>query len=162
MKTPGPAISLFTSVCALPQKEQRYTRLRLWLAAGTATILLHPCQRKDDSQPHVDIHVNLALTRGDRGADRPQPHPSQQRPSLSFAKRPRPPRGAAAALRFSGLVWASDYFFAGGAAPVAPSFSLASCCFLYSSIMSCWRCAICCIRLRRASLYFLGSTGAPA
>ena len=33
---------------------------------------------------------------------------------------------------------------------------------LYSSIISCWRWAICCISERRASLYFCVSTGGPA
>jgi hypothetical protein len=67
IKTPGPATSVFTSVCAFPQKEQWYSRrkARVVFASG---IGLSFRQRWVDSQPCVDAHVNLVLTGRSRGS----------------------------------------------------------------------------------------------
>jgi hypothetical protein len=61
MNTPGPATRVLTSVCAFPQKEQRYARFEVWvmlLCGMTAPFR----QRKDDSQSFLDANVNLMLT----------------------------------------------------------------------------------------------------
>src|SRR5262245_34921173 len=62
MNTPGPATSVFTSVCAFPQKEQRYSRLRFWVGSAAGTVILR-CQCEVDSQSLVDTCVNPTLTR---------------------------------------------------------------------------------------------------
>jgi hypothetical protein len=61
IKTPGPATSVLTSVCAFPQKEQRYSGwlARVLFAAGIGLSLR---QLYVDSQPRVDVHVNPVLT----------------------------------------------------------------------------------------------------
>src|SRR5262245_15563970 len=84
--------------------------------------------------------------------------PALNRPDRRWGKK----KNGTPASRRSHFQSSPDFYFLAGTEPVAPSFSLASCCFLYSSIASCWRCAICCISERRASLYFLESTGGPA
>src|SRR3954451_940526 len=62
MNTPGPEMSVFTSVCAFPQKQQRYSRLATGVASASDMIFL-PSQRQDDSQSCIDGDVNPALTR---------------------------------------------------------------------------------------------------
>src|SRR5207248_7146854 len=53
MNTPVPATSVFTSVCAFPQKEQRYTRFA-WGTSASGMVFLYR-QHRDDSQPCIDI-----------------------------------------------------------------------------------------------------------
>src|SRR3984885_4278980 len=73
MNTPGPETSVFTSVCAFPQKEQRYTRLLGWLASACNMIFLRR-QHQDDSQPCVDIWCQLDIDNAaaPRGKQRPE------------------------------------------------------------------------------------------
>jgi hypothetical protein len=54
MNTPGPETSVFTSVCAFPQKEQRYNRLRVWVASADGM---------SSSNVNVRMTVNHTLTR---------------------------------------------------------------------------------------------------
>src|SRR5262249_19592887 len=62
MKTPGPATSVFTSFCDFPQKEQLYTRLRVWLTSASCTTLLHVNDRLTVNHKLTN-YVNLTLTR---------------------------------------------------------------------------------------------------
>jgi hypothetical protein len=72
IKTPGPVMSFFTSVCDFPQKEQRNTRLGALVVFAFDTGHLHR-QTDDDSQLYIDTIVNIKLTFARTTCDRMNP-----------------------------------------------------------------------------------------
>jgi hypothetical protein len=71
MNTPGPATRVFTSSCDFPQKEQRYTRLLVWLTSASDMTLLR-VNLKMTVNHMLTFDVNSPLTQPQRRAAKQQ------------------------------------------------------------------------------------------
>src|SRR5437868_14807433 len=88
MNTPGPETSVPTSVCAFPQKEQRYSRLATLAASASDTIFLGRVGREwpDDTWFRCRCDGSAIIVVGDEATPIPRRGEDQRRRAPAAAR----------------------------------------------------------------------------